>query len=788
MLSLTGVSVIFSVISRLGATTSSENSSTAHMQDCSTLYLLNVVPYPDDGENAGWDRGLDLVPAGHLAAEQINNRSDLLPGHKLELIDIDSESCGRSTITKGVINLYTQLVIPFLNNRRSCIVGIIGLYCSMVTNALAPVISRPEINYVTLAASTSPKHRYDPAFEDVFHTIDSSSVFNEAVIMMMKTFNWKRIGSIHDALSLDFKTTSDDFARTVASLSDIELIVRIPIGTSPPSIHERFSILNDRIADTFNIVNDQEVRISYWSVTEDESSFLLCEAFNRNYLWPGHVYIIEEISVSEILKTNTSCTREEMIQAMEGVFLLQYRIYVENNEKLYSGWTYEEYRQRYTDKLWEKAVNRTDKVDENNYANALYDQVWAFALAVNNSLPTVTSQNLSFDDYRLGNTESISDIIKAELSRLDFQGATGRIEFDESRSIPSSVDIMQIQNGTAVLIGIYDPFHNSITHQKFPEIIPDDTFQTFYSLLPSWLGGCILVVQIILLCLITINTVLLLWWRGESEIKASGPILSIPIMVGSYLICAASIILAVKETIIVHDMTLLTFLCNLKLWSLSIGIDLIFATLLLRLLRLFYLFRTFRRTGKLWSDKYLFLYLLLICIGKMALLSFWIYFDIFRPKIYREYVPLVTPPHYQVSINCNSEHREIWLLVTYLYSGILVVFVMFLATQTRHIKKEHFKDTKKVNLFIFLVTIILATTLPLWIVFGTIGIEIGAHVCEWLAYVSAAMLCQLCLFTPKLLPLAVKKITRRHHHTLLRNKALSNSHTEFHPTCYVMYR
>ena len=383
----------------------------------------------------------------------------------------------------------------------------------------------------------------------------------------------------------------------------------------------------------------------------------------------------------------------------------------------------------------------------------------------------MTSKNLSFDDYTLGNTESISNIIKDELNRLDFQGATGRIKFDENRSIPSSVDIMQIQDGTAVLVGVYDPFHNNIIRQTdFPENVPDDTFQTFYILLPPWLGGCILVVQIILLCLITINTVLLLWWREESEIKASGPILSIPIMVGCYLLCAAPIILAVKETIIVHNVTLLTFLCILKLWSLSIGIDLIFATLLLRLLRLFHIFCTFRRTGKLWSDKYLFLYILLICLGKVALLSFWTYFDTFRPEINREYVPSATPPHYQVSIDCNSEHREIWLIVTYLYSGILVVFVMFLATQTRNIKKSYFKDTKKVNLFVFLVTIILTTAIPLWIIFGAIGIEIGAHVCEWLAYFSVAMLCQLCLFTPKLLPLTVKKTIHRHSQS--RNKSI----------------
>ncbi|MCG8625494.1 MAG: hypothetical protein MJE68_26290, partial [Proteobacteria bacterium] len=172
------------------------------------------MPYPDNGENAGWDRGLDLVPAGHLAAEQINNHSELLPGYKLEVIDIDSESCGRSTITKAVVNLHMELVSPILNNRSSCVVGIIGLYCSMVTNALAPIISRRAagVDYIKLAASTAPEHRQDPIFRNVFHTITSSSVFNEAVIKMMMNFNWKRIGLMHNALGFYFMTLSNDFA------------------------------------------------------------------------------------------------------------------------------------------------------------------------------------------------------------------------------------------------------------------------------------------------------------------------------------------------------------------------------------------------------------------------------------------------------------------------------------------------------------------------------------------------------------------------------------------------
>ena len=53
--------------------------------------------------------------------------------------------------------------------------------------------------------------------------------------------------------------------------------------------------------------------------------------------------------------------------------------------------------------------------------------------------------------------------------------------------------------------------------------------------------------------------------------------------------------------------------------------------------------------------------------------------------------------------------------------------------------------------------------------------RIGAHVCKWLAYFSVAVLCQLCLFSPKLLPLAIRKTTlcrSTHSPSMSRNKGI----------------
>ena len=49
---------------------SSLSNSKSVSHKCSNLYLLNVQAYPDNEPFASWDRGLDVIPGGHLAAEQ----------------------------------------------------------------------------------------------------------------------------------------------------------------------------------------------------------------------------------------------------------------------------------------------------------------------------------------------------------------------------------------------------------------------------------------------------------------------------------------------------------------------------------------------------------------------------------------------------------------------------------------------------------------------------------------------------------------------------------------------
>ena len=743
----------------------SSPSSSNLSQECSHLYLLNIQPYPDNKPFASWDRGLDLIPGGHLAAEQINNNSNILPEYQLKIIDIDSEACGRNTINKGLVNFYRELVV----SKKPCIVGVTGMICSAQTNVFAPLAGHPSIGYIQNALSISPPHRNTSEYPCLFHTISSSSVFNKAAIAMMKAFNWRRIGLVHDSLGFYPRNTANDFYdRIQQSYAGAEIITRIPIENS----HRIFP-------EIFKIVNDQEVRINYWVVSHDQGAFSLCEAYKRRLFWPGYVYIMRFLDLNNLLhaSTKTTCNEEEILAALEGVFLLEYRLSVDDSTKLYSGWSYSEFRQRYVEKLWQYAENRSDHVQENLHANTLYDQVWMFALAINASLSTIVSQKLSFENYVIGNTKRITDILKSELKKLSFQGASGWIQFNELQEVPSFIDIFQFRNGSPVEIGVYDPFIQNVSFniENYPDYIPRDTFDTFYNLLPSWLGVLMFTAQVILFCFISVNTVLIILWKEESEIKASSPILSMLIIIGCYLHCISPAVTVVSRMFMLKNTDLLESLCYVSFWSESIGLDLIFATLFLRLLRVHHIFKLFQQISKYWLDKYLFIYALLICMGKVCLLVLQASVDHLHLEIQREYVSSAIPPYYKATLHCTSSAHSLWVLLSFLYSAVLLLLVLFLAIQTRHVHKDNFKDTKKVNFFIFLVVVVLAITISLEVVFIEAGIDIGADILEWLAYFAVAMICQFCLFVPKTVPLFVNKFIYERNNGNVKQKSQSTN-------------
>lgn len=709
---------------------------------CETLYLLSIVPYPDNRSFAGWDKGFELIPAGRLATKHINANRDILQGYELELINIRSEACGINTITEGLAEYHRELYY----NHSTCVIGIIGLFCSTMTDTIAPIANHPVTGYAQLAASTSPLHRNTALLPHTFYVISSSRVFNQAMIALMKEFNWRKINIIHGSLGVYFTTTVSDFVELVESELGVRNISAIEIIPSNP------------ISDVLEMIKDEERRIGYFTITNRETARLMCEVYKTNFS-SRYTFIFDHRSLSEIYSTPVNCTENQIAQALEGVYIMQYRLVPPNTsaeETLVSGFTYEQYSEEYIDELRRFQQEKMDQIlDENNlYANLLYDQVWAFAMAANRSLDRIGFLNNSITSNNVRDIAVIRDLLTKELKNIEFNGASGFIKFGEEQEVQTSVDIYQVRNGTLVLIGMYD---GSLKFKKEFDnsSLLDDTFDTRYHLVSLWLGSLTILCDGLLILLTLFNTIAIVTLKNQAEIKSTGFNLSLVILFGCYLQLFSPIITTAR---VMFDSKLPTILCSLQFWLFINGTNVILVTLLLRLVRTFHIFRSFRSTGKFWSDRYLLLYVILLCSPMLALMVIQSAVDPFNLYVSRTFVSSTNPPHIQLHQFCTSSFINVWLSLSFGLIGMVMIFAIFFAIQTRHIKHKHFKDTKKVTIFIFSICITYAIFIPMWYVFLAVDINTLAYVCECIVNLEGAALCQIFLFLPKTLP-ALYKIT-----------------------------
>ena len=111
------------------------NTSGVHENDTtSVLHLLTLLPHGDVADL--------LLPAAELAVDKINANDDLLPGYRLELIAADTELCNETLITES----YTSFVKYIASDGPFNVVGISGMICATVTQAISPLAGHPDVD------------------------------------------------------------------------------------------------------------------------------------------------------------------------------------------------------------------------------------------------------------------------------------------------------------------------------------------------------------------------------------------------------------------------------------------------------------------------------------------------------------------------------------------------------------------------------------------------------------------------------------------------------------------
>ena len=356
---------------------------------------------------------------------------------------------------------------------------------------------------------------------------------------------------------------------------------------------------------------------------------------------------------------------------------------------------------------------------ENAYAYVLYDVTRAFALMV-------VGDNQSTSDSSCKNM--VCNHLLSSLTR-------------------SKVHIYQVFNGKPTPSGFYDSNLNLLTNVTIKSLIITDPHK-FSSILPL---PYLMVLPVLCGAFNTMLLALFFYFRNEPDVKASSISLTLIMFVGCYILVAYVIVIIVGRHINLD-------ICMVRVSSVSLCVPLILATLLVKMLRVYHIFtiRGHEKPSKLWYNSALFIYTLLIIAPKVSVLILWSAVDVYR----EENIPYAHSSESLTSHEqCRSKHSIVWMTLLALYDSILSVSVVTVAIKTRKIRYARYRDTKKVNLLIFLVLFIGISTWLYWYVFTES--RKYPDIPTYILYVGCITLlfaCQFTLFVPKIWTPFCKKI------------------------------
>ena len=186
------------------------------------------------------------------------------------------------------------------------------------------------------------------------------------------------------------------------------------------------------------------------------------------------------------------------------------------------------------------------------------------------------------------------------------------------------------------------------------------------------------------------------------------------------------------------------------------GSDIVLATVIAKTLQIYFIFKTFGTVGRACSDVGPFILISFLVSVKIVMLIAWASSDAAYLVNKEQFVSLRVPPFFQVTQECQSKHDNIWYFSLVGFSVILMSAMVLLAVLTRKIKRRDYKDSKKINILVVALTLNICFSMSLWNIFRSNGDALTADLVFSFSIGAVAVLCQVILFLPKILPLVVQ--------------------------------
>lgn len=716
---------LFVIILLLGPQTLVWGNSTS-LNSKETFHVMVVVSTPIASDNnrnhlwPKWERGDEILSGAQTAAEEVNESHGLLGMYQLKILPITVSQCNPIAEVQSFVGKLTSQE-P---------IAIVGYFCDNLIRYFSQVAAHDKLGVIQISAMpTLTTESKDHKLIRFHHILPSPIVMAKAAVRFIQKLAITTIGVVSAGVYHDThysKMTEIFLSMVKPSNITVEFLTKEPSNTSMHTL-AKLRVSTAKLIVAF--------------LPPSEAVDVICDAYLQGFKWPYYVWLYVEINIDKIMTGSKRCSEHTMTVAIEDVVFLHLESMpdgpISSSDNISSG-----YNATYLQQL--KAPSY---LQINPYANALYDSIWAIALALNNSMKHSISlhyKKISID----------ADRIDKELNKVMFQGATGFVNFSQrGAAVQLSVSVYLAQLREAILIGSYDSSLNrlQLNVTMFDEVVNSER-NHLYILYPTYLTVISCTFMALSLVFTTTTLSLFIHYRKTPKVKATSSVLSLCMFVGCYCLIVSSIFHTIDSSFVIRNTVQRYASCWGNTFLFTVAVDLVLATVFAKTLRIYHIFKTFGKISKLWSDKGLFALILAVVSVKVALMIVWGAVDM-NHLIDDVISPLQGfPPHYVVVQKCYSRHLMWWVAFVFGYSASLFLPMVTVAVLTRKIKRREFKDSKKICALVAILFIFICIGTSLWFILREVGAYIASKLVYGIGFPMVAIICQVFLFVPKIIP------------------------------------
>ena len=682
--------------------------------------------------------------------DRINNRTDILPGYHIQLLEGNSGCQHESTSAYGLVsNVFYDGAGPRIHPH---VVGVIGPACSESALLIGTLGARDGISLIQISPSaTSPLLTDTVKYRNTFRTLSTALQHTGALTQLMTLNSWENVAVLYDHSRLYFRITAEHFIRNSSAF--IGYTSEIDRDNYPlQSIEARFKVIVLFSSSTFSreLVclsyhhRPQVIYPIYQWIHIDNPKALFIK--NVQFVYKGRSY---------------ECSQEMMEEAIEGSIFTTYQLLdnVERNTHHPTDvdLTFEEYQELYEVYLHshiqqlitlEKDVGYD--ADSEEYAVSYYDATWSLALALNASLDKVSLEN-----YKYSHPQTTS-IIRQHLSQLTFQGLMGRIAFGDTQDSSTPLNIHQCIDGETILFGGYDGSNLEI-YGNVTRFVSETFLRKVIGVHPVVTSVAVVSFTFVIMCTFLLHSAFICL-QNHKSIKATSFTLSHFMFSGCYLILLRVFLMAVQfsngwntenEDQSIAREIVFGVVCNISEWLNSLGISLVMGTLCGKLWRIYRLFNHFNTRRYLVSDLTLTIFVVVVVGVNVVILTVWTTVDPLLAKFEQQGIEYngEDEPVLLERVYCRCSYFSVWISLTYAVILSLITCVVVLSLLNRHVNRRYFQTATSVNVMIYLLALSCILGIVLAFVFESLDIHY-TYVSWQFASVSTALLVDVFTFLP----------------------------------------